>query len=60
MATIIEMRFRQVQRAAATQGRAAGEVVIFPGVRHERWEDTQERARRGREACQRDLLELED
>ena len=37
--------------------RASAEIIIFPGVRYERWEEPAE-ARAGRRAKKRDRLEL--
>jgi hypothetical protein len=60
MATILE--FRQGQRGAANQTRAAApspaEIVFFPGVRYERWEETAQQKSRKR-ARRRDRLEID-
>ena len=41
------------------QGRSA-DVVLFPGVRYERWTESAPAAKRGRRSRERDTLELAD
>lgn len=64
MATIIEFRGSErgtTSRVAGTQGRQSAEVVIFPGVRFERW-GTAPAAPAGARTTtkpRRDLLEID-
>jgi hypothetical protein len=70
MATILDFRHVASKRemsVPATHARAA-EVILFPGVRYERWDEIEGRTRetQAREAagagrkCARDILELAD
>jgi len=59
MATIVEFRpksGRREQRRA--NGENTGEVVLFPGIRYERWSDHGGQPRAGRRV--RDTLDLVD
>ena len=67
MATILEFPDRPATgargRKMAGQGAASAEIVIFPGVRIERWEEDQvspHQARQQRASASRDTLELRD
>ena len=63
MATILAFR-AQSSKANAAPPRlhraAPADVVIFPGVRYERWDATEPAKPRGRRARQRDELELDN
>lgn len=64
MATIIEFRGSErapAARGAGVQGRKSAEVVIFPGVRFERWERTAADPAAANPATKprRDLLEID-
>ncbi len=56
MATIVEFRAASRPRAVCSAGSSA-EIVLFPGVRYERWAD-EPSEKRGRRARNRDTLEL--
>lgn len=64
MASILEFRqpalqCRQV--TGKTAGAASADIVLFPGVRYERWTEAQpETAKPKRRARRRDHLELDD
>lgn len=64
MATILEFRAQSFRSplSASRQAGAGAEIVLFPGVRYERWVEeplptAQSKPKRGRK---RDRLELED
>ncbi len=61
MATILEFRgvAKHSKSAVALRQQAAGEVVIFPGVRYERWADAPlpQQQGRGTRYDRLDLLE---
>lgn len=62
MATILEFRPAEQQTAEPpheTGARRSGEIVIFPGVRYERGDQSPKQERR-RATRNRDLLELVD
>jgi hypothetical protein len=62
MATILSFKTTQRPSAAAIF-RAAGmsaEIVLFPGVRYERWAETPRDTKSAKRAKRRDKLELED
>ena len=60
MATILKFRVRTTRRritgVGARQPRSA-EIVIFPGVRYERWDDGQGRSKT-RRRVKRDMLTI--
>lgn len=59
MATILKFRVRTTRKRStggARQPRSA-EIVIFPGVRYERWDDGQGRAKT-RRRVKRDMLTI--
>lgn len=61
MATILE--FRQGLRAHGQQRNGAAvpaEIVFFPGVRYERWEETPPATKSKKRARRRDRMEIED
>lgn len=63
MATIIEFRASSSRTAGAPpRGVRAnsGEVVIFPGVRYQRWSDESAVKPRGKKTRRRDTLEFEE
>lgn len=64
MATILEFRSGSRTSAFATtdrNGRAtSADIVFFPGVRYERWEDAAQEAKLKRRTKKRDKLELRD
>jgi hypothetical protein len=63
MATILEFRAQQSRFQAAAVPKAqsgSAEVVIFPGVRYERWSEEAAAKPRARRPRQRDLLELDE
>jgi hypothetical protein len=64
MATILEFR-KLVEPAGSTtaqvqqtSARAACEIIVFPGVRYERWEEPPVKAKRKSRQKPRDLLEI--
>jgi hypothetical protein len=61
MAMILEFPARGLKQNAAN-GLASGdaEIIIFPGVRYEHWEDTQPQKKRARAKPKRDRLEIPD
>lgn len=61
MATILE--FRQGQRTSGSSHsghNVPAEIVFFPGVRYERWDETRPAAKSKKRARRRDRLDLED
>lgn len=64
MASILEFRQPALQcRQTTTTHRAAGsaDIVLFPGVRYERWAETPpESSKSRRRARRRDHLDLDD
>lgn len=58
MATILEFRRKVSPRSHVLDG-APAEIVLFPGIRYERWEDTPNPKMRKR-AKRRDRLEIKD
>jgi hypothetical protein len=61
MATILE--FRQGQRTLGAQRRGAtmpAEIVFFPGVRYERWEEPTSAPKTKKRARRRDRIEIDD
>ncbi len=64
MATIVDFRpieGRSTRRPSAPVEKSGCEIVIFPGVRYERWETAgQEKASSDRRRKKRDRLELKD
>ena len=64
MATILEFRASPLRETAAA-GRmvSAGpaEIVFFPGVRYERWDESEQPiAQRAKKSRRRDTLQLDD
>jgi hypothetical protein len=63
MATILEFRDRST-RTDVTSGKTVrggpAEVVIFPGVRYERYEEPRPARTKSRRSRQHDRIELED
>lgn len=62
MAQILNFRTPEY-RADETDGRPEGqpaEVILFPGVRYERWEDRDGAARSEQQRATRDVIELAD
>jgi len=62
MATILEFRTsidEQPPRPRRRKGRSA-EIVIFPGIRYERWREKEAASDIGRAATVRDVLKLVD
>lgn len=64
MATIIEFRSGMRSGAHPPSGRhrgaASAEIVFFPGVRYERWEEASQETKPTRKTKKRDKLELRD
>lgn len=64
MADILDFRPAEGKlgrRAAGAAGASPCEIVIFPGVRYERWETaTKDKPKTGRKRVKRDTLELTD
>jgi hypothetical protein len=63
MATILEFRDRSTKADVASGKPVRGgpaDVVIFPGVRYERYEEPQPSRSKSRRSRQHDRLELED
>lgn len=67
MASILEFRqpaFGSRQTGVRTETAASADIVLFPGVRYERWTEDEataaEPAKSRRRARRRDHLELED
>lgn len=56
MTKVVEFRAASRPRIVSNSG-ATAEVVLFPGVRYERWAD-EPADKRGRRARNRDTLEL--
>jgi hypothetical protein len=59
MATILEFRAQTGKPSAAREQTRPGEVVIFPGVRYERWSEARP-VRSRKRTRQRDRLEIEE
>lgn len=62
MATILEFRASSeegVTRSRRRKGRTA-EIVIFPGVRYERWRDPEPSSESSKPRIPRDVLKLVD
>ena len=60
MATIIEFPVQDARLASRRKSaHATAEVVIFPGIRYEYWEERSERSTRSVRRGERDLLEVE-
>ncbi len=60
MATILEFRATAKQNASGnTATRGGAEVIIFPGVRYERWEEPAPQ-KRTRAKPKRDRMEIPD
>lgn len=63
MASILEFRqpaFGSRQVTAKTEAVATADIVLFPGVRYERWAEAEEPAKPRRRARRRDHLDLDD
>lgn len=66
MASILEFRRPELRSGTARSsagGGASADIVLFPGVRYERWDDeaaASASAPRSRPARRRDRLELDD
>ena len=65
MAIILEFRGLVPRGASASfdaASRASAEIVLFPGVRYEHWEDDviKPKASGGKKSRRRDTLELDD
>ena len=64
MATIFEFRTSAPARSSVSNARGAlgstAEIVFFPGVRYERWEDAAQDLKPKRKAKKRDNLVLRD
>ncbi|MCC7252354.1 hypothetical protein [Hyphomicrobium sp.] len=64
MASILEFRqpaFGCRQGTARREGRGSADIVLFPGVRYERWTETSsDTAKPRRRARRRDHLDLDD
>ena len=63
MATILKFRGHQEhdRRKTEPQSRSSAEIIIFPGIRYERWEEEARAVgERGRSAITRDVLTLGD
>lgn len=60
MAIIVDFQAHARRTADRTQSVAASaEIVLFPGVRYEYWEEKPATAKRLRRQAKRDLLEIE-
>jgi hypothetical protein len=60
MATILEFRAATRNRSNSGEQPAGADIIIFPGVRVERWEAAPERASKPRRRRKRDHLDIED
>jgi hypothetical protein len=64
MATVLEFRYPAQTRAYARSNRngrtTSAEIVLFPGVRYERWEEASQEMKPKRKPKKRDKLELRD
>jgi hypothetical protein len=62
MATILKFRASDEDGAARSRRRRGrtGEVVIFPGVRYERWRETEQKSEMSKPVTPRDVLKLVD
>jgi hypothetical protein len=60
MATILEFRSRTMREPARHLSGGSAEIVLFPGVRYERWAEDPQPKPKAKKARRRDLLELED
>ena len=65
MAVILEFKgtvLRSASPAFEAASRAGAEIVLFPGVRYERWDDTdvEPQALRSKRGRRRDTLEIDD
>ena len=64
MATVLEFRYPAQTRAFARSDRngrtTSAEIVFFPGVRYERWEEASAQTKQKRRTKKRDKLELCD
>ncbi len=64
MATVLEFRSATRASAFATGNRngrtTSAEIVFFPGVRYERWQDASQETKPKRKSKKRDKLELRD
>ena len=64
MATIVEFRTSAPARRSASNARGASgstaEIVFFPGVRYERWEEAAQESKPKRKPKKRDNLVLRD
>jgi hypothetical protein len=62
MATILEFRGNEKSAAKARRGRRSAQIVIFPGVRYERWDESaaSQSGTSQSASVQRDRLELVD
>lgn len=59
MATILEFRRKAGSRSHVLDG-APAEIVLFPGIRYERWEDDTPKPKMRKRAKRRDRLEIKD
>lgn len=62
MATILEFRASREKPAVGPRRRPSrtAEIVIFPGVRYERWRDADGKSETGKASASRDVLQLVD
>ena len=61
MATILDFPPRtSAERLRGSRATGSAEIVLFPGVRYERWEEAPAAKRPRRKSVKRDTLEIAD
>jgi hypothetical protein len=60
MATILEFRSHTMREPAQHHAGGSAEIVLFPGVRYERWAEDSQPKPKAKKGRRRDMLELED
>jgi hypothetical protein len=62
MATILEFRAQSLKASGVDRlgGSGSAEIVLFPGVRYERWSGDETEKPKSKKSRRRDRLELED